>query len=128
MKKKKDEKEEKQKDKKPKKDKKDKGKKDKKNKEKGQDAEEVVIVTKQRKNSYEVAEEEKVPAKGPDFVDKQSAREKTNSLTQDEIYKILDEQNIEEAMRVDAYILFNDAIKKGLDEEIKTVFKLFKKN
>ena len=31
-------------------------------------------------------------------------------------------------MRVDAYILFNDAIKKGLDEEIKTVFKLFKKN
>ena len=31
-------------------------------------------------------------------------------------------------MRVDAYILFCDAIKNGLDDEVKTVFKVFLRN
>jgi hypothetical protein len=51
-----------------------------------------------------------------------------SELTTEVIHKILLEENIEDAMRVDAYILFCDAIKNGLDDEIKTVFRVFLKN
>ena len=74
------------------------------------------------------AKKDKGSEAGSDLNDRVVSSVRSKDLTVLEIRQIMEDEGLEGAMRDDAYILFMNAVKKGLPEELKSVFKTFQQN